>query len=374
MEAAGPGADRRPAQAARAAELPAPHGVRPGGQLRPGHARRAALRPQPAAHHAARGALRHRHRRRPTSCARSGSRADRGVVLDFIDCPDRRLARAAAELVSAEAALPGVARHRGAAPAQLLPAARPAAARPHRRQDRRRGQPDPARGGHDRARSTCGAAWRCCTPGRSPRRQKARPPAASGRRPDGRPTAAAEAAGRARRRHRDRPPGRAWPGRPGGPRRPGSRRPATGGRARPGRTGPARRGRRPPRPPAARGHAAARSPGRPVPRGRCAASAAARPPRPARRPRASRATTGPRPPPGSSRSARSRPGRATVEGRVRAVEIRPVEKNSVLACEISDSTGDLTALFYGRSHIPGIVCGSRVRFRGPSGIRAAAPS
>jgi amino acid transporter len=35
-------------------------------------------------------------------------RADRGVVLDFIDCPDRRLTRAAAELVSAEAALPGV--------------------------------------------------------------------------------------------------------------------------------------------------------------------------------------------------------------------------------------------------------------------------
>ena len=34
------------------------------------------------------------------------TRADRGIVLDFIDCPDRRLARAAAELVSAEAAAP----------------------------------------------------------------------------------------------------------------------------------------------------------------------------------------------------------------------------------------------------------------------------
>jgi RecG-like helicase len=67
------------------------------------------------------------------------------------------------------------------------------------------------------------------------------------------------------------------------------------------------------------------------------------------------------------------PGRATVEGRIRAVEIRPVEKNSVLACEISDSTGDLTALFYGRSHIPGIVCGARVRFRGSVGIRADGP-
>jgi hypothetical protein len=67
------------------------------------------------------------------------------------------------------------------------------------------------------------------------------------------------------------------------------------------------------------------------------------------------------------------PGRATVEGRVRAVEIRPVERSSVLAVEISDSTGDLTALFYGRSHIPGIICGSRVRFRGPLGIRETGP-
>ncbi len=67
------------------------------------------------------------------------------------------------------------------------------------------------------------------------------------------------------------------------------------------------------------------------------------------------------------------PGRATVEGRVRAVEIRPVERNSVLAVEISDSTGDLTALFYGRAHIPGIICGSRVRFRGPVGMREEGP-
>ena len=64
------------------------------------------------------------------------------------------------------------------------------------------------------------------------------------------------------------------------------------------------------------------------------------------------------------------PGRAVVEGRVRVVEIRPVERNSVLACEISDGTGELTAMFYGRSHIPGVVCGARVRLRGPVGIRA----
>jgi hypothetical protein len=55
------------------------------------------------------------------------------------------------------------------------------------------------------------------------------------------------------------------------------------------------------------------------------------------------------------------------------VEIRPVERNSVLATEISDSTGNLTALFYGRSHIPGIICGARVRFRGPVGIRDGRP-
>jgi amino acid transporter len=65
----------------------------------------------------------------------------------------------------------------------------------------------------------------------------------------------------------------------------------------------------------------------------------------------------------------TRPGRAIVEGRIRVVEIRPVERNSVLACEISDGTGQLTALFYGRSHIPGIVCGARVRFRGSVGLK-----
>ena len=63
-------------------------------------------------------------------------------------------------------------------------------------------------------------------------------------------------------------------------------------------------------------------------------------------------------------------GRAVVEGRIRVVEIKPVERNSVLACEISDNTGDLTALFYGRSHIPGLVCGARVRLRGAVGFRA----
>ena len=67
------------------------------------------------------------------------------------------------------------------------------------------------------------------------------------------------------------------------------------------------------------------------------------------------------------------PGRATVEGRVYAVEIRPVEQNTVLAAELADSTGQLTALFYGRSHIPGLDCGARVRLRGQVGIRDGGP-
>jgi amino acid transporter len=67
------------------------------------------------------------------------------------------------------------------------------------------------------------------------------------------------------------------------------------------------------------------------------------------------------------------PGRTVVEGRVRVVEVRSVERNSVLAAEIADSTGNLTALFYGRSRIPGLMCGSRVRFRGAVGIKDGTP-
>jgi len=69
----------------------------------------------------------------------------------------------------------------------------------------------------------------------------------------------------------------------------------------------------------------------------------------------------------------SAPGKVTVEGKVRVVEIRPVERNSVLAVEIVDPTGNLTAMFYGRSHIPGLVCGARVRFQGSAGLRHGQP-
>jgi RecG-like helicase len=67
------------------------------------------------------------------------------------------------------------------------------------------------------------------------------------------------------------------------------------------------------------------------------------------------------------------PGKATVEGKVRVVEIRPVERNSVLAVEINDTTGNLTAMFYGRSHIPGLICGARVRLSGSVGVRSGQP-
>ena len=69
----------------------------------------------------------------------------------------------------------------------------------------------------------------------------------------------------------------------------------------------------------------------------------------------------------------TKPGRAIAEGRVHTVEIRPVEHNTVLACDVEDSTGQLTALFYGRSNIPGLRPGSRVRLRGQVGIRENRP-
>jgi amino acid transporter len=82
----------------------------------------------------------------------------------------------------------------------------------------------------------------------------------------------------------------------------------------------------------------------------------------------------PTPPPGTDQiGTLTQPGRATVEGRVRVVEIRPVEHNTVLAVELSDSTGDLTALFYGRSRIPGLMCGGKVRLRGQVGIKDGGP-
>ena len=65
--------------------------------------------------------------------------------------------------------------------------------------------------------------------------------------------------------------------------------------------------------------------------------------------------------------------RATVAGRVHSIEIRPVERNFVLACTIADTSGELTALFYGRTHITGLEPGSNVGLRGPVGVSNTGP-
>jgi len=69
----------------------------------------------------------------------------------------------------------------------------------------------------------------------------------------------------------------------------------------------------------------------------------------------------------------TRPGRATVVGRVHSVEIRPAGESSVFACTVADSTGELTALFYGRQHIAGVEPGVRIRLTGAFGIRGEMP-
>ena len=257
-------------------------------------------------------------------------------MLDFVDCADRRLARCAAELVSAEAALPGV------GVTAILP--------------RRSYSPLLGRLLHDRTADKIAAVV-----SRIPHAAATIVPFDVRNR--------LESASRQRRaaaavqRQAD-----GWP----------SRRPATAVARRhdqPAGRRPRRRTRRPPD----RGGAPARTAATDD-RGRGAHGRAARSRWPTRRPRTpSGASDGsqlrPARPAAGVRPIGSltRPGRATVEGRVYAVEIRPVERNTVLAAEIADSTGQLTALFYGRSHIPGLVCGARVRFRGQVGMRDGGP-
>ena len=54
----------------------------------------------------------------------------------------------------------------------------------------------------------------------------------------------------------------------------------------------------------------------------------------------------------------------TVDGRVHSIEIRQVGDSCILACTIADHSGEVTALFYGRRHIPGLIPGSHVRLSG----------
>jgi hypothetical protein len=66
--------------------------------------------------------------------------------------------------------------------------------------------------------------------------------------------------------------------------------------------------------------------------------------------------------------------KAAVEGRVRAVEIRPVENSCVFEATIADGTGALTVMFYGRTHIPGLEPGARIRLAGKVSMRADGPA
>jgi amino acid transporter len=282
------------------------------------------------------------------------SRGDRGIVLDFIDCPDRRLARAAAELVSAEAAEPGT--HVTA----VLP--------------RRSYSPLLGRLLHDRTADKIAAVVSRiphCAATIVPFDVRNRLEVLRTRQGNGvngkamAPTTTGTAA-------------------PDGKGAPDGKTAVAGTVATPG-DGKAAPADTAPGAVATGAGEAGREDGQPA--APSPPPAAMRGLLPGRRNRQRRSESAPdtakaaqgsyeRPTPspgvkpiGSIQA----PGRVTVEGRVRAVEIRPVEKSSVLACEISDSTGDLTALFYGRSHIPGIICGSRVRFRGSVGIRGSGP-
>jgi hypothetical protein len=77
----------------------------------------------------------------------------------------------------------------------------------------------------------------------------------------------------------------------------------------------------------------------------------------------------PVPPPGTDPIGSLRePRQATVQGRLRTAQVRPVPRNNVLACEVADSTGRLTAVFYGRTQIAGVEPGRQVRLRGMVGI------
>jgi hypothetical protein len=54
--------------------------------------------------------------------------------------------------------------------------------------------------------------------------------------------------------------------------------------------------------------------------------------------------------------------------------IRPAEDETVLPVEISDSTGNLPALFHGRDRVAGLVCGGKVRLRGQVDVSESSPA
>ncbi len=257
-------------------------------------------------------------------------RGNTGVVLDLVDCPDRRLAKAAAEMVQAEAQLPGV------GVTAVMP--------------RRSYTPLLGRLLHDRTADKIAsvvsqiphaAATIVPFDVRSrveslAVRERAHAAAATSASADG-PKADLQPTG--------------TPTEPGAAAEPGTA-PAEPGAA------PVGLGAQP----------AGKAQAEPEP-----ALGSPTPPEPLTTPGATTNVSGyNRPAPSKSATPIGqlpRRGKVTVEGRVHAVEIRPVEHNTVLACEIIDATGQLTAMFYGRSHIPGLDPGAKVRLTGQVGMR-----
>ena len=241
-------------------------------------------------------------------------RANPGIPLDFVDCPDRRLANAAANLVSAEAVLPGV------GVTAVLP--------------RRSYAPIVGRLLHDRTADRMAAVI-----SRIPHAAATIVPFDVRSRVDS-----------LTRRGQAAKPGAAGAGAVPQPAKPAGAPPE-----------PAREAALPGAKQPDSGRAEAEA-GQPIPAGLTTPAGD----------RSGYEHPVPRPgvmPIGSL----TRPGRAVAEGRVHTVEIRPVEHNTVLACDVEDSTGQLTALFYGRSNIPGLRPGSKVRLRGQVGIRDGKP-
>jgi len=257
-------------------------------------------------------------------------RANTGVVLDLVDCPDRRLARAAAEMVKEEAELPGV------GVTAVLPRRSYAALLGRLLHDRTADRMASVISQIPHAAATIVPFDVRDRVARMAARERGVAASTADAEPAG-AAAVADAAGAARARTRDAgtSPATAGEGTAGeaGGQAPPDREPALG----------------PPTPP----ESPAPSPGKDKDISKY------------NRPTPSRVATPIGRLPGR--------GRATVEGRVHAVEIRPVERNTVLACEIVDATGQLTALFYGRSHIPGLDPGAKVRFTGQVGTRGGEP-
>jgi amino acid transporter len=266
-------------------------------------------------------------------------RAGISIALDFVDCPDRRLASAAASLVGAEAELPGV------GVTAILP--------------RRSYAPLLGRLLHDRTADKIAGVISNIPHAVAtivPFDVRSRVEALAARQADfdGGKRAATVAAGvagpPADAADQGAPPPPADATNQGAPPPPADATPAD----------------------AAKDRRAEEAAGRP-------ASGAARMWDPVPDATSTRASDGsdydrPVPPAGVSPiGSLTQPGRAVIEGRVHAVEIRPVERNTVLACDVADSTGELTALFYGRSNIPGLRPGCKVRLRGPVGMRGNAP-